>query len=291
MRAIRSIPSSTPPDSDRPAIGTDRAQAARASTAGHKPGTGAGGEGSGRRRARERVRARHGRAWAPDTWWERAKCGGTTDQSLGSGGRRRCLCVVLERDPVGREFSRSRRSPGSGAVAPGQPLDGQVVGILNRVGDQPLGDTGARPERDPVAFVEVAARCDRGVGAFLRAGVFRFALDRVDLFFRVSPASLTGPPACRCRRCAGRHAARPWTAAGQDGLRPSPLDPRGAPLPGSPGPPGRFAGTCAAVHRRPCRPARTLGTGAYERDCGVGRDLGLDVVYHFTLSGDAAPTC
>jgi hypothetical protein len=36
-----------------------------------------------------------------------------------------------------------------------------------------------------VAFVEVVARRDRGVAAFLRAGVFGFAFDRDDLVVRV----------------------------------------------------------------------------------------------------------
>ncbi|MEU0072931.1 cation:proton antiporter [Streptomyces sp. NPDC006332] len=41
---------------------------------------------------------------------------------------------------------RSRRSSGTGAVASRQPLDGQVVGVLDHVGDQPLGDAGPRPQ-------------------------------------------------------------------------------------------------------------------------------------------------
>jgi hypothetical protein len=54
-----------------------------------------------------------------------------------------------------------------------------------RVGDQPLGDAGSRPERDAVPFVEEAARGDRGVAVYMRAGVFGFALDRDDLLVLV----------------------------------------------------------------------------------------------------------
>ena len=43
---------------------------------------------------------------------------------------------------------------------------------------------------------------------WLTSGRARAALRAVS--WRRSPAALTGPPACWCRRCAGRRAARPW---------------------------------------------------------------------------------
>jgi nitrate/nitrite transporter NarK len=52
------------------------------------------------------------------------------------------------RRPLGSRRRRggSQRSAGAGAVASRQPLDDQVGGALDRVGDQSPGDAGARPE-------------------------------------------------------------------------------------------------------------------------------------------------
>ena len=184
-----------------------------------------------------------------------ARCGGARAR-----GRRRARrgCAQPRRPLRARSVRAGPAEPVAGALR--QRADDEVVGVLDEVADELVGQAAVERDRVPVALVEVIAGTDRGVAAPQRDGELRLALDadlerlarssgvRANIFPATLNTECSGPngKSSIAPVCSRQYARSSWASTG---AIVAPADTRGARRLGS----GHVPARAAAPAHRPRR--------------------------------------